>query len=160
LAAAGIQASAWDIEQTRELDRAALLAHDVVVNTVLTTAPAEPFLTLADVMREGRRLTVLSDVTCDVGSPCNLFPLYDETTTWNAPARQLPGADPPMDVIVIDNLPSLLPRETSVSFSSALAPHIPALLDPAGVWRTCLDAFHRSPITLTTGQQHMEQHNE
>lgn len=143
LALAGVPTTAWDIEQTRHLDRAALLAHDIVVNTVLMRGPTKPFLTLADVAHGGRRLSVLSDVTCDVGTPCNVFPLYDTTTTWDAPARRLPTVSPRMDVIVIDNLPSLLPNEASVSFSAALRPHIPALGDPTGVWRSCVDAFQR-----------------
>jgi saccharopine dehydrogenase (NAD+, L-lysine-forming) len=147
LAHAGIPTTGWDIEQTRELDRAALLDHDMVINAVLTTAPVEPFLTLADVVADDRRLSVLSDVTCDVGSPCNIFPLYEHPTTWDEPVRRLSGLKSPMHVIVIDNLPSLLPKESSVSFSAALRPHIPALRDRRSVWQTCSEAFRRSDAT-------------
>ncbi len=144
---AGMPTTCWDIEETRDLDRAALLDHDIVVNTVLTTVPVDPFLTLDDLASPDRRLTLLADVTCDVGSDHNLFPLYDDTTSWDEPVRRLPDTRPPLDVIVIDNLPSLLPREASVSFSAALWPHIPALGDPAGVWRTSRAAFRRASTT-------------
>jgi saccharopine dehydrogenase (NAD+, L-lysine-forming) len=142
----GLSVTAWDIEQTREMDRATLLRHDIVVNAVLTTAYAEPFLTAADLISGERRLSVLADVTCDVRSPYHLFPLYQDTTTWDEPVLRLPAVQPPLDVIAIDNLPSLLPAESSISFSAALRPHIQALPDPTGVWGTCAAVFGRSHL--------------
>ena len=42
---------------------------------------------------------------------------------------------PPLDGMAIDNLPSLLPRESSLDFAEQLLPHLLALeaID-AGVW--------------------------
>jgi saccharopine dehydrogenase (NAD+, L-lysine-forming) len=42
---------------------------------------------------------------------------------------------PPLDVMAIDNLPSLLPRESSEDFAAQLLPHL-LTLDriEAGVW--------------------------
>jgi saccharopine dehydrogenase (NAD+, L-lysine-forming) len=47
---------------------------------------------------------------------------------------------PPLDLIAIDNLPSLLPRESSTDFSAAL---LPQLLDfgTGGAWARCQDLF-------------------
>ncbi|MFD8151444.1 saccharopine dehydrogenase [Streptomyces sp. NPDC059720] len=141
-AAAGTDPTCWDLAETRDLDRPALLRHDVMVNCVLATSPVPPFVRQQDLDDPGRRLRTLCDVTCDVGSPLNVLPVYDETTDWDAPARRLRDA-PPLDLIAIDNLPSLLPLESSTDFSAALLPH---LLDfgVSGPWGHCLDRFRRA----------------
>ncbi|MDN0198497.1 saccharopine dehydrogenase [Streptomyces sp. S.PNR 29] len=139
---AGVEPTCWDLEETRDLDRRALLDHDVMVNAVLATSPVPPFLREQDLDDPSRRLRTLCDVTCDVGSPLNVLPIYDRTTDWDEPARRL-RKEPPLDLIAIDNLPSLLPKESSTDFSAALLPH---LLDfgVGGPWGRCLDSFHRA----------------
>ncbi|KJY37795.1 saccharopine dehydrogenase [Streptomyces katrae] len=119
----------------------ALLAHDLLVNTVLTTTPVPPFLTKADLDEPARRLSLVSDVTCDVTSDCNVLPVYDETTTWDAPVRTLRDGDRPLDLIAIDNLPSLLPVEAATAFSAELAPHLLRLAEWDGVWARALHSF-------------------
>ncbi|MFE6520396.1 saccharopine dehydrogenase [Streptomyces sp. NPDC057794] len=141
-ATAGVDPTCWDLAETRDLDRAALLRHDVMVNAVLATSPVPPFLREQDLDSPDRRLRTLCDVTCDVGSPLNVLPVYDETTSWDEPVRPL-RAQPPLDLIAIDNLPSLLPLESSADFSAALLPH---LLDfgVSGPWGRCLDRFREA----------------
>ncbi|MFJ6721924.1 saccharopine dehydrogenase [Streptomyces sp. NPDC091259] len=141
LTAAGLTPTRWDLAETRPLDRAALLAHDVLVNTVLTTDPVPPFLTKADLDDPARRLSLVSDVTCDVTSDCNVLPVYDETTTWDEPVRALRADAPRLDLIAIDNLPSLLPVEASTAFSAELAPHLARLAEWDGVWSRALHTF-------------------
>lgn len=123
------------------LDRAALLGHDLLVNTVLTTDPVPPFLTKTDLDDTTRRLTLVSDVTCDVTSAHNVLPVYDETTTWDEPVRTLRPDTPRFDLIAIDNLPSLLPVEASTAFSAELAPHLLRLTEWDGVWPRALHTF-------------------
>jgi saccharopine dehydrogenase (NAD+, L-lysine-forming) len=137
---AGIDPTCWDLDETRDLDRRALLEHDVMVNCVLATTPVLPFLREADLDDPARRLRTVSDVTCDVGSPLNVLPVYDRTTEWDEPVRRL-RKEPPLDLIAIDNLPSLLPKESSTGFSGQL---LPLLLDfgTGGPWGRCLDRFH------------------
>ncbi|MFJ9381272.1 saccharopine dehydrogenase [Streptomyces sp. NPDC101455] len=136
---AGIEPTCWDLPETQNLDRPALLAHDVLVNCVLATTPVPPFLRETDLDDPTRRLRTVSDVTCDVGSPLNVLPVYDRTTEWDAPVRQL-HERLPLDLIAIDNLPSLLPKESSTDFSAAL---LPQLLDfgTGGAWGRGLDLF-------------------
>jgi saccharopine dehydrogenase (NAD+, L-lysine-forming) len=138
-AKAGIEPACWDLAETRDLDRPALLAHEVLVNCVLATIPVPPFVREADLDDPDRRLRTVSDVTCDVGSPLNVLPVYDRTTEWAAPVRRL-SEQPPLDLIAIDNLPSLLPRESCTDFSASL---LPQLLDfgTGGAWGRCLDLF-------------------
>ncbi|MFE9996891.1 saccharopine dehydrogenase [Streptomyces avermitilis] len=156
LGEAGVEPTCWDLAETRDLDRPALLEHELLVNTVLTTRPIPPFLTDKDLDEPGRRLRTLADVTVDVGSPLNVLPVYDTTTDWAHPVRRLREA-PPLDLIAIDNLPSLLPREASTDFSAAL---LPSLLDfgtaesrgrsggpgvrSGGPWGRCRDRFHEA----------------
>ncbi|MFF4018954.1 saccharopine dehydrogenase [Streptomyces sp. NPDC001843] len=151
-AAAGTEPTCWDLAETRDLDRDALLAHDVMVNAVLATSPVPPFLREEDLDAPDRRLRTVCDVTCDVGSPLNVLPVYDRTTDWTDPARRL-RKEPPLDLIAIDNLPSLLPRESSADFSAALLPHLLEFDTASGPWRRCLDTFHRAcrELDLTEG---------
>ena len=142
LTVAGAETTAWDVAETRQLDRPALLAHDLLVNAVLTNAPVPPFLTPADLDTPGRRMSVVADVTCDVTSDCNVLPIYDAHTSWQEPARRLRDGEPPVDIIAIDNLPSLLPEEASVAFSAELTPQLALLGTDAAPWRRCLADFH------------------
>jgi saccharopine dehydrogenase (NAD+, L-lysine-forming) len=139
---AEVDPTCWDLAETRDLDRRALLEHEVMVNAVLATRPVPPFLREQDLDDPARRLRTLCDVTCDVGSPLNVLPVYDRTTDWDEPVRRL-REDPPLDLVAIDNLPSLLPRESSTDFSAALLPH---LLDfgVGGPWGRCLDRYRRA----------------
>jgi saccharopine dehydrogenase (NAD+, L-lysine-forming) len=92
---------------------------------------------------------VLADVTCDVTGPTNMLPVNTEITTWQEPVRRLHDGNPahgtaPLDVIAIDNLPSLLPREAGEGFSADLAPHLLGLAEeggPTGPWRAADRAF-------------------
>ena len=141
LAATGLTVTGWDLAETRTLDRPAMLEHDIVVNTVLTTEPGRPYLTAADLASQPYRLRVLTDVTCDVGSPYNLFPLYQDTTSWQQPVFRVPMTE--LDVIAIDNLPSLLPLEASITFSGDLRGQLPGLRTDTAPWQRCLSLFRR-----------------
>ncbi|MFI6034484.1 saccharopine dehydrogenase [Streptomyces sp. NPDC051315] len=151
-ATAGVEPTCWDLAETRDLDRRALLDHDVMVNAVLATSPVPPFLREEDLDDPARRLRTLSDVTCDVGSPLNVLPVYDRTTEWSDPVRRL-RKEPPLDLIAIDNLPSLLPRESSADFSAALTPQL-LDLGVGGPWGRCLDRFHQAcrELGVTEGE--------
>ncbi|WP_432133943.1 saccharopine dehydrogenase [Streptomyces sp. bgisy154] len=141
-ATAGVDPTCWDLAETRALDRRTLLDHEVMVNCVLATTPVPPFLRDTDLDAPARRLRTVSDVTCDVGSPLNVLPVYDRTTEWTEPVRRL-HKDPPLDLIAIDNLPSLLPRESSIDFSASLLPQLLAF-ETGGAWGRCLDRYHRA----------------
>ncbi|MFE9769589.1 saccharopine dehydrogenase [Streptomyces sp. NPDC005808] len=140
LEAAGVTPVRWDATETRNLDRDALLGHDIFINAVLTTHRVPPFLT-EDHLKSGHRLSVISDITCDVGSELSVLPFNDAFTDWLRPVRSLRIGDKPLDVIAIDNLPSLLPTEASEDFSAALTPHLLALSETDPVWARCREAF-------------------
>jgi saccharopine dehydrogenase (NAD+, L-lysine-forming) len=81
-----------------------------------------------------RRLTVIGDIACDPTSDFSPIKVYDRTTDWDAPALRV-AQNPVLDVTAIDNLPSLLPAESSVDYAAQLLPTLLQLNDLAnGVW--------------------------
>ncbi len=131
---AGCSVTQWGVQETRVVGKRALLAHDLLVNCVVTSRPQQPFVETDDVQTSGRRLTVIADVTCDVTSEHNLLPVNTEVTTWAAPVRRVHDGPAPLDVIAIDNLPSLLPREASIDFSADFTPLLSDLVARRGPW--------------------------
>ncbi|MGW7094900.1 saccharopine dehydrogenase [Streptomyces sp. NPDC054874] len=148
LGAAGIQPTRWGSDATRDLDRDALLAHDILVNAIGCDRRVPPFLTEADLDDERRRLSVIADVTCDVGSELNALPVYDHVTDWDHPVERLREGPRPLDIIAIDNLPSLVPAEASRSFSADLWPLLLSLREGSEVWDRCLAAFRHATASL------------
>ena len=155
LAAAGVPITRWDRQETRDLHKQALLGHDLLVNCVVTHTATTPFVESSDLEHE-RRLRVLADVTCDVTGPTNMLPVNTEITTWREPVRRLHGGSSergiaPLEVLAIDNLPSLLPREASEGFSADLTPHLLGLAEedgPSGPWRAAVRAFDQAVSVL------------
>ena len=149
LARGGWELTRWGIEQTRNLDRATLLGHDLLVNCVVSYGRQDPFVTVEDIDTE-RTLRVIGDVTCDVTSDTNLIPLNAATTTWSDPMRRFgeEAAAGPLDVIAIDNLPSLLPREASVSFSADFTPLLVDLIGRTGAFAAAREAFVQATAPL------------
>jgi saccharopine dehydrogenase (NAD+, L-lysine forming) len=53
-----------------------------------------------------------------------------------------------LDIVAIDNLPSLLPRESSTAFSADLLPHLRNLPDGDPVWDRGQDQFRAAVARL------------
>ncbi len=129
----GLEATQWDLPETsRGGPFAEILDHDLFINAVFVQSRISPFLT-PEMLSRPRRLTALVDVTCDISNPANTLPIYDRHTDFDAPALRIAEA-PPLDVVAIDHLPSLLPRESSEMFSSLLVQHLLDLEKGSGVW--------------------------
>jgi len=58
---------------------------------------------------------VIVDISCDYSKPNNPIQIYKTATTWNEPVFYYNNY---VDIIAIDNLPSLLPKESSDEFSN------------------------------------------
>lgn len=143
--------TAWDVEETRELDRRALIEHDILINDALILDRIPPFLTSRDLESGSRRLAVVSDVSCDPTSDINPLPFYDAPTTWDRPYLTVtPERGAPLDIIAIDNLPSLLPRESSEDFAEQLLPHLMRLdaVDTDGIWGRSRQAFREATARM------------
>ncbi|GAB3309432.1 saccharopine dehydrogenase [Epidermidibacterium keratini] len=142
LSVAGAEVTTWGIDDTRELDKPALLGHELLVNCVVSFAPQPPFVEAADLTAD-RALRVIADVTADVTSDANLLPINTAITTWDEPVRLI-NDTPLLEVIAIDNLPSLLPREASEDFSAALRPQLEVLETGAVTWTNTAESFARN----------------
>ncbi|KAI9512863.1 Formate/glycerate dehydrogenase catalytic domain-like protein [Russula earlei] len=119
----------WDLDETAKGGPfQEILDVDVFVNCIYLTTQIPPFLTEEQIYSVGtnRRLGVVVDVSCDTTNPNNPIPIYSVNTTFSEPtvAAVVGAGNSPLDVISIDHLPTLLPREASEQFSADLLPSL------------------------------------
>lgn len=134
LTSMGVAVTGWDMVETAHGGPfPEVLAHEIFVNAILAM-PGAPVFVPADAVNPGRSLTVIGDVACDPTSEFSPIKVYDRTTTWGAPVLRV-ADNPPLDVMAIDNLPSMLPLESSQDYAAQLLPVLAALEDiGAGPW--------------------------
>jgi saccharopine dehydrogenase (NAD+, L-lysine-forming) len=132
--ALGLPVTGWDMAETASGGPfPEVLQHDIFLNCILAR-PGTPVFVPATTPTDARKLSVIGDIACDPDSDFSPIKVYDHATTWAAPNIRVHD-DPPLDVMAIDNLPSLLPRESSEDFAAQLLPHLLGLHDVgAGVW--------------------------
>ncbi|BAE57874.1 hypothetical protein F9C07_2057665 [Aspergillus flavus] len=146
----------WDIEETKKGGPfQEIIDADIFVNCIyLSSESIPPFVNVESLSTPNRRLSVICDVSADTTNPNNPIPVYDITTTFDKPTVPvtLPAGTqgPPLSVISIDHLPSLLPRESSEMFSQALLPSLLQLKNrkDARVWTQAEDLFKQKVATL------------
>ena len=116
----------WDIEETANLDRNALLSHEILVNCVLVNGPGLLLATPEHLGSSNCYLRMISDVACDPFSSFNPLPVYSEPTSWQKPFISLGknGQGKDIELTSIDNLPSLIPKESSEDFSEQFLPSL------------------------------------
>lgn len=158
----GAQITCWGREHTKNIDRTALLDHDIMINCTFITENIPAFLRHQDLISD-TRLSVVADVSCDPFSSFNPIPLYHDTTTWDDPYITIKGIDrdKTLDIIAIDNLPSLLPREASEEFSELLLPHLMTLKnrDKDPVWSAARDCFNKALTLMESESKYWQRLN-
>jgi len=113
----------WDIKETASGGPfPEILDHDLFFNCILANEGVPQFVPVTAINTE-RNLTVIGDIACDPDSEYNPVPVYDTATTWHAPVIRV-HEDPVLDVMAIDNLPSMLPMESSQDFAEQLLPSL------------------------------------
>lgn len=134
LEAMGVPVTKWDMAETASGGPfPEIVDHDIFINCILARPGTPQFVPLA-AKEAPRKLTAIGDVACDPDSDYNPIPLYSEATTWDAPAVRV-HATPPLDIMAIDNLPSMLPLESSEDFAAQLLPSLLGLgALTEGVW--------------------------
>jgi saccharopine dehydrogenase (NAD+, L-lysine-forming) len=132
--ALGIGVTKWDMAETANGGPyPEILAHEIFLNCILAR-PGCPVFVPASAITDDRALRVIGDIACDPGSDFSPIKVYDRATDWDAPALRV-AENPVLDVTAIDNLPSLLPVESSEDFAAQLLPSLLTLQDlEAGVW--------------------------
>ncbi|OQD75955.1 hypothetical protein PENDEC_c005G01866 [Penicillium decumbens] len=145
----------WDMEETKKGGPfKEIVESDIFVNCIYLSAPIPKFVTVESLSTPDRKLSVVCDVSADTTNPNNPIPIYDITTTFDKPTVPvtLPAGTqgPPLSVISIDHLPSLIPRESSEQFSEALMPSLLQLKErtTARVWKQAEDLFKQKVATL------------
>ena len=133
-AALGVTTTDWDMAETASGGPfPEILAHDVFINAIFA-APGCPVFVPETAKTSPRNLSVIGDVACDPTSDFSPIKVYDRTTTWDEPALRVHD-NPPLDVTAIDNLPSMLPVESSIDYAEQLLPSLLSLNEiDAGVW--------------------------
>lgn len=130
----GITPTAWDMAETANGGPfPEVLDHDIFLNCILAT-PGVPVFVPADARSGPRALSVIGDIACDPTSEFSPIKVYDRVTSWAKPTLRV-AESPVLDVMAIDNLPSLLPLESSEDFAAQLLPHLLNLPQiDSGVW--------------------------
>tara|TARA_R110002110_G_scaffold347079_3_gene557244 strand:- start:2509 stop:3561 length:1053 start_codon:yes stop_codon:yes gene_type:complete len=139
--AMGVTVTGWDMAETAHGGPfPEILQHDLFLNCILAGADTPAFVR-PDAPEAVRNLTVIGDIACDPDGDYNPVQVYDRATTWSEPALRVHDA-PPLDVMAIDNLPSMLPLESSQDYASQLLPTLRGLAgDPNGVWTRVTATF-------------------
>lgn len=137
----------WDLEETKKGGPfKEIIQHDIFVNTVLVSQKIPPFLD-QKTLDQNERPSVICDVSCDPTSEVNPLPIYSELTSWEKPNQEIPTQGGKVQLISVDNLPSLLPKESSEDFSSQLLPHLVELMTDKkfpNVWRNSFEYFQKA----------------
>ncbi|RMZ84138.1 hypothetical protein DV738_g538, partial [Chaetothyriales sp. CBS 135597] len=150
----------WDMAETAKGGPfVEIVESDIFVNCIYLAEPIAPFINAASLSSPSRKLSVVCDVSCDTTNPHNPVPIYSENSTFASPTLPVPGySNPPLHVISIDHLPSLLPRESSEAFSQALLPSLLTLKDrkTTRVWQQAEDLFNNKVSELPAELQARE----
>ncbi|SCM69621.1 saccharopine dehydrogenase [Donghicola eburneus] len=144
----GVDVTKWDMKETAHGGPfPEILEHDVFLNCILA-GPRTPVFVPASAKDTERKLSVIGDIACDPDSDFNPVPLYHEATTWAEPATRVHD-DTPLDVTAIDNLPSMLPLESSQDFSGQLLPWLMQLEDTySGVWGRAMATYRKHLVNI------------
>jgi len=133
--ALGVDVTKWDMAETASGGPfPQVLQHEIFLNCILARPGCPVFVPASAIDDPARKLTVIGDIACDPTSDFSPIKVYDRATDWAEPALRV-ATDPVLDVTAIDNLPSLLPVESSQDYATQLLPTLTALtMIEAGVW--------------------------
>jgi len=146
--AMGVDVTKWDMAETAHGGPfPEILRHDIFLNAILAQ-PGCPVFVPASAKTDPRQLTVIGDIACDPTSDFSPIKVYDRVTTWDAPALRVHDT-PPLDVTAIDNLPSMLPVESSHDYAQQLLPSL-LTLDAltSGVWGRAKSEFDKHSAAI------------
>ena len=138
----GFETTLWDMDETKHGGPfPEILDHALFVNCILA-GPNVPVFFPKSSIRVDRQLRVIADVSCDPNSSYNPIPIYDRSTTFADPLVRVAGGSDLLDVMAIDNLPSMLPIESSNDYADQLLPYLLRLDDiGSGVWARAAQRF-------------------
>ncbi len=144
----GIEVVEWDLAETQkggpfiEINQMDILVNCVFISGEGSSKNLPPFITTELLGQTNRKLSMIADISCDPYGSYNPLPIYQECTTFNSPCLRIIEGDNPLDLIAIDHLPSLLPKESSEDYGQQLVEHLLSLDNlSSGVWPKALALF-------------------
>jgi len=135
----------WDINETKGKNGPfkEILHHDIFVNCINLQEKGLLFLTRDFLLKNpNRKLSMISDISCDVMNPANPIPIYSDGTSLKQPLIRIIEGNNPLDLIAIDYLPTLVPEESSREFGDLMLPHL-LQFNNTKVWSRAEDLFHK-----------------
>ncbi|KAF8476895.1 hypothetical protein BDZ91DRAFT_708299 [Kalaharituber pfeilii] len=142
----------WDMEETKKGGPfEEIVFSDIFINCIYLSHKIPNFVDIGSLGHKDRQLSVVVDVSCDTTNPNNPIPIYNENTTFTKPTLPVEiSGPPPLSVVAIDHLPTLLPREASEAFSKDLLPSLLQLKDraTARVWTDAEALFKRKVASI------------
>lgn len=142
--AMGVPVTKWDMAETASGGPfPEVLQHEIFLNCILARPGCPVFVPASAKTDSARKLTVIGDIACDPTSDFSPIKVYDRATDWDAPALRVHDT-PPLDVTAIDNLPSLMPVESSEDYAAQLLPSLLTLNQlSSGVWHRARTEFEK-----------------
>jgi saccharopine dehydrogenase (NAD+, L-lysine-forming) len=120
-------------------DKSDLKTYDILFNCILLSKDFQE--TWIDSIDGIDRPFLLVDISCDYTKSNQPFPIYNTATSWSKPVLKISDN---VDIIAIDNLPSLLPKDSSDEFSKILLDLILQEKNNQKIWKGALAVFYKT----------------
>lgn len=102
---------------SRASDKDPLKQHNIIINCIKLSPEDNNIFISDETLPQFEKLSIIVDVSCDINAINNPINLKYHWTTFEEPVCKITDK---LDIIAIDNLPSLLPKDSSEEFSAKL----------------------------------------
>ncbi len=102
---------------SRASDKDPLKQHNIIINCIKLSPEDNNIFISEETLPLFDKLSIIVDVSCDIYAKNNPICLKYQGTTFETPVHKISDK---LDIIAIDNLPSLLPKDSSEEFSAKL----------------------------------------
>ena len=102
---------------SRASDKGPLIQHNIIINCIKLSPEDNNIFISDETLVKFDKLAVIVDISCDINAKNNPINLNYQATTFEEPVFKI---NDKVDIIAIDNLPSLLPNDSSEEFSAKL----------------------------------------
>lgn len=102
---------------SRASNKEPLIQHNIIINCIKLSPEDNNIFISEETIPKFDKLSVIVDISCDINAKNNPICLKYLGTTFETPVHKI---NDKIDIIAIDNLPSLLPKDSSEEFSAKL----------------------------------------
>ena len=108
-----------------------LINHNIIINCIKLETNFDKIFISNDSINDFKNLSIITDISCDIFAVNNPIKLNYNLTTFEKPIYKF---NKNIDIICIDNLPSLLPIDSSTEFSNKLTELILLINNDNIIW--------------------------